>query len=144
MLITHYRASWVGTAAYDGPVHYPGVTVDSVYAKSHYDATLVNAIRNSNGFKEANRETIASMIAIAVNTAKKLGLPIQCGEFGALPTAGRAIRLQYYRDVVSIFKQYNIAYASWDYRGSFSVVFLNEGDKPDTELIAIMTGKGPN
>ena len=140
MLITHYRASWVGTFAYDGPVQYPGVTVDSIYAKSHYEAALVNAIRASGGFKNCDRETIEKNILVAVKRAKELGLPLQCGEFGCLPNAGRAIRLQYYRDMISIFTQYNIAYASWDYHGSFSVVY-NESGQPDNELTSIATGK---
>lgn len=140
MMITHYRASWVKTTAYDGPVRYPGVTVDSVYAKKHYDAGLVDAIRSFGGFRECNRETLEKNALIAVKRARELGLPLQCGEFGCLPTAGRAIRLRYYRDMISIFKQYNIAYASWDYHGSFSVV-ENEAHQPDWELIGIVTGK---
>jgi endoglucanase len=140
MLITHYKASWVPTAAYDGPVKYPGVPVDSSYAAGHYPAALVTSIRNMGGFKDWDRDAIAKTVAIAVQRAKQLGLPIQCGEFGCLPTAGRTIRLQYYRDMMSIFKQYNIAFASWDYHGSFSVV-ENENLHPDLELIGIITGK---
>jgi endoglucanase len=140
MLITHYKASWVPTAAYDGPVRYPGVPVDSSYAAGHYPAALVTSIRNMGGFKDWDRDAIAKTVAIAVQRAKQLGLPIQCGEFGCLPTAGRTIRLQYYRDMMSIFKQYNIAFASWDYHGGFSVV-ENENLHPDLELISIITGK---
>ena len=140
MMITHYKASWVPTAAYDGPVKYPGVPVDSSYAAGHYPAALVTSIRNMGGFKDWDRDAIAKTVAIAVQRAKQLGLPIQCGEFGCLPTAGRTIRLQYYRDMMSIFKQYNIAFASWDYHGSFSVV-ENENLHPDLELISIITGK---
>ncbi len=92
------------------------------------------------GFRESNRDVIAKSILIAVQRARELGLPLQCGEFGCLPTAGRAIRLQYYRDMMSIFRQYNIAFASWDYHGSFSVV-EDEAHQPDPELTAILTGK---
>lgn len=138
MLITHYRASWVQTRDYDGPVRYPGVTVDQDYAKSHYSAAIVNAVRAFGGFRECNREIIAQNILVAVQRAKALGLPLQCGEFGCLPNAGREIRLQYYRDMISIFKEYNIAYASWDYHGGFSVVY-NASNQPDHELISIVT-----
>jgi endoglucanase len=140
MLLTHYRASWVPTAAYDGPVKYPGIPVDSAFAAAHYPPALVTAIKNMGGFKYWDRDAIAKTIAVAVDRARQLGLPIQCGEFGCLPTAGRAPRLQYYKDIMSIFKQYNIAFASWDYHGSFSVV-ENENLHPDLELIGIITGK---
>jgi endoglucanase len=140
MLLTHYRASWVPTAAYDGPVKYPGIPVDSAFAAAHYPPALVTAIKNMGGFKYWDRDAIAKTIAVAVDRARQLGLPIQCGEFGCLPTAGRALRLQYYKDIMSIFKQYNIAFASWDYHGSFSVV-ENENLHPDLELIGIITGK---
>jgi endoglucanase len=140
MMITHYKASWVPTRAYDGPVRYPGVTVDSAYAVAHYPPSLVQDVRNMGGFRESNRDVISKSVLIAVQRARELGLPLQCGEFGCLPTAGRAIRLQYYRDLMSIFKEYNIAFASWDYHGSFSVV-EDEAGHPDPELTAILTGK---
>ncbi len=140
MMITHYKASWVPTKDYDGPVQYPGIAVDSSYAKQHYPPALVNAIRSMGGFRNCDRETITRSVYMAVQRAQQLGLPLQCGEFGCLPAAGRTIRLQYYRDMMSVFRQYDIAFASWDYHGSFSVV-ENETQQPDKELINIITGK---
>ena len=100
---------------------------------------MVAAIESMGGFDLHSRETLAAEVAVAVARAEALGLPLYCGEFGSLGNPGRDIRLQYYRNVVSVFKQFGIAYSNWDYKGSFRIV------DPvtfavDHELISILTG----
>jgi len=139
MLITHYQAGWVPTELYDGPVQYPGTTVDEAFAKENFDPALVQSIRDMGGFKHHDRNTTAEEISTAIERAKELGLPLYCGEFGCLQSPGREIRLQYYRDLVSIFVENDIAYANWDYRGQFRIVDP-ETLEADHELIRILTG----
>jgi endoglucanase len=140
MLITHYRASWTPARAYEGPVQYPGPSVEEAYANAHYEADFVETLRNMGAFREHSRGTTAAEIEVAVDRAQVLGLPLYCGEFGCLPSPGRAIRLRYYRDLVSIFVEHGIAYANWDYRGDFRIVD-RDTLVADHELIQILTGK---
>lgn len=139
MLITHRGASWVPSGAWDGPFQYPGVSVDRAEAMRRGGSEMVAAIESMGGFDHHSRETLAAEVAVAVARAEALGLPLYCGEFGSLGNPGRDIRLQYYRNVVSVFKQFGISYSNWDYKGSFRIV------DPvtfavDHELISILTG----
>lgn len=139
MLITHRGASWVPSGAWDGPFAYPGVSVDRDEAMRRGGAEMVAAIEGMGGFDHHSRETLADEVRVAVARAEELGLPLYCGEFGCLPYAGRETRLQYYRNVVSVFQQFGIAYTNWDYKGSFQIV--NPATfEADHELIAILTG----
>jgi endoglucanase len=53
------------------------------------------------------------------------------------------MRLKYYRDISDVFRENNIAFANWDYKGNFSIVEWDRENlknlKPDTELISILT-----
>jgi len=139
MLITHRGASWVPSGAWEGPFSYPGVSVDRATARQQGGEAMVAAIAGMGGFDYHDRETLAAEVAIAVARAEELGLPLYCGEFGSLATPGREIRLQYYRNVISVFKEFGIAYSNWDYKGGFRMVDPVTFEV-DHELISILTG----
>ena len=44
---------------------------------------------------------------------------------GPLAPTPLALRLAWYKDMVSIFNEYNIAWANWDYKGGFAPVYKN-------------------
>jgi endoglucanase len=143
LLFTHYKADWVPTKVYTGPVHYPGPVVDqATFAKltQSYDASVLDQIGNA---AEAwNAARMRKEYEPAIRTARKLGLQLYCGEFGSLPTVPRADRLAYYRDIVSVFEAEGIAWANWEYKGDFGIYTWLGLPKlcggPDTELIRIL------
>lgn len=138
MMITHYKASWVPTKGYTGPVQYPGLVVREEDLAG-LDADTAQAVRNFRGLQEWNRKALVDIVQVAVDRAEELGLPLYCGEFGCLPTPGRDIRLRYYRDMVSVLDQFGLARANWDYKGGFSIVDARTLEA-DAELIHILTG----
>jgi len=73
-----------------------------------------------------------------LHLADSLKLPLYCGEFGIINKSPRGPMEAWYKDMVSIFDQYNIGYANWNYKaGSFGIV---DGQiNPDTTMIKILT-----
>ncbi len=143
LLFTHYKADWVPTRAYTGPVHYPGPVVDAAtFAKltQTYDASLLDQIGNAAEAWDAAR--LRKEYEPAIRAARGHGLQLYCGEFGCLPTVPRADRLAYYRDIVSTFEAEDIAYANWEYKGDFGIYewlgLPRLCGAPDFDLIRIL------
>lgn len=134
MALTHYRAGWTKVGEYTGPVHYPGVVVrDEDLAGLSED--LVGALRDSN--RHYDREVFASLLERPLSLARRLQLPLYCGEWGVYREAPREPRLRWYRDVRTVFEAHGIGWATWDYKGGFGIVDSN--GTPDQELIRILT-----
>lgn len=144
LFFTHHLANWVSFKAYTGPVHYPGQIVsdedyDTYVGKS--DTLFVKAMEGSKGI--FNKEKLAEELLPAVKKAQELGLQLYCGEFGCLPHVDRTERLQYYTDIVSVFRENGIAYCNWEYKGDFGIYAFDFKKfislEPDVELIRILT-----
>ncbi|MBN1397944.1 MAG: glycoside hydrolase family 5 protein [Bacteroidetes bacterium] len=141
---THYTASWVPAKMYTGPVHYPGQVVTDADYDKYVDTTDSVFVKAMEGSKEVyNKQKLAEELMPAIKKAKELDLQLYCGEFGCLPHVERADRLKYYSDIVSIFRENNIAYCNWEYKGDFGI-YKFDFEKlislsPDVELIHILT-----
>ncbi len=132
-LLTHHEASWSAIGPYKGPVQYPGKTVpDEEIGKLSADLARIIAPRN----KVITKDSLAALIAKPIAIAKKKGLQLYCGEWGCLPSVPEADRLRWYADVRSILEKNNIAWANWDYKGSFGIV--DRDRKPNTTMIGTL------
>ena len=136
MLVTHYKASWTDVGKYKGPVNYPGQLVDPNEI-TKLDTEVARIVKNNNGVY--NREKLESLLAKPLELAKKLDLPLYCGEWGALPTTPRAVRMQWYRDMRTNLDKHGIAWANWDYKGGFGIV--GRGGQPDQEFVKVLLGQ---
>jgi endoglucanase len=129
MLITHYKASWTDVGKYKGPVNYPGQIVNPEEV-----AKLERRSPDRQGNNGVyNREKLESLLAKPLELAKKLDLPLYCGERGALPTTPREMRMQWYRDMRASLEKHGIAWANWDYKGGFGI--LGRGGQLDKEFV---------
>jgi endoglucanase len=143
LFFTHYLANWVPGKDYPGPVHYPGQTItDSDYAE-FVDTTnhdLVEYLRDARD--TFNISTLFRTMEPAILTARAKQLQLYCGEFGCLPTVDRAERLKYYADIITLFKQNDIAWCNWEYKGDFGIYHFDTIRKvsmqPDTDLIDVL------
>jgi endoglucanase len=120
MLITHYTAPWWANGAdYDGPVQYPGQPIpDEAWAKMSPE--LQAQLKSEN--KPFFRETIVAGIALPLQVREQTKRPLYCGEFGAYEKTPQPLRLTWYRDMISVFDEYGIAWANWDYKGDFGII----------------------
>jgi endoglucanase len=131
--LTHHQASWTGIKDYKGPVRYPGKTVlekDLVGLAED----LVRTMRPHT--KHFDRQMIVDLIQEPLALARKTGLPLYCGEWGALPTVPEKDRLRWYSDMRSVLEEHGIAWTTWDYKGGFGIV---DGErKPRQKLIDVL------
>jgi len=108
-----------------------------------FNEKAIEYVKKHNGFFD--KKKLFENMKIAIDKAKSLNLQLYCGEFGCLPTVDRTIRLQYYTDIIALFKENDIAYTAWDYKGDFGIRGWDRKTlktlEPDTELIAILLGK---
>jgi endoglucanase len=145
IFFTHHLAVWVPSKVYKGPVHYPGQVVsDADYdAFAKKNSAQVQVLKNSKDVW--NKQKLAEELLPAVKRAQELGLQLYCGEFGCLPHVDRNERLAYYRDLISVFDENQIAYCNWEYKGDFGVYTFdfkrNVSLAPDVDLIRILTKK---
>ena len=68
---------------------------------------------------------------------QKTGRPLYCGEFGCRLVTPEPARTRWYRDLVSVFDELDMAFANWDYRGNFGLV---DADGRDTGTAALLLG----
>jgi len=124
MVLTHYQAGWTEYKDFSGEVNYPGQIV-------------LNSNRPED-LRVYNRDTLLMMMRKPIHLADSLKLPLYCGEFGIYREPFPAAKLAWYTDMVSIFNEYNIAYANWNYKsGEFGIVDNNM--KPYVSVINILS-----
>ncbi|MDL2265097.1 glycoside hydrolase family 5 protein [Parabacteroides sp. OttesenSCG-928-G07] len=120
MLLTHYKASWSsGTRDYTGPIHYPGVLV-----KPEEMAQQPQNIQEKYAYATntiCNIETISNDFKQVVDAAKKYGLAVYCGEFGCITKAPDEASAAWYKDMATLFNQYDFGFATWDFKGDFGI-----------------------
>ena len=125
MFITHHRASWsVEGRMYDGRIQYPGRPIpDECLAEVRppqtarlFGATLEELNR------PYDRNAMVADMAKPLEVARRTGLPLYCGEFGVINLVPQPVREAWYRDIISVFNEYRIGWANWDYRGEFGIV----------------------
>jgi endoglucanase len=135
MALTHYGASWTKAGEYRGPVRYPGRVVEDQDTQG-LAPDLVESLRDS--MRVYDRDVLASLIGGPVKLAAETGLPLYCGEWGALDKAPRQDRLRWYADVRSMLEARSVAWATWDYKGGFGIV--GDDGRPDFRLIETLLG----
>jgi endoglucanase len=124
MPLTHYKASWTGVGRYTGPVKYPGLIIDPTdLAKQPAD--IVNMMQGH--IEVWNRAKLEALLAKPLALAKKTGLSLYCGEWGAITNAPRTDRLQWYRDMKVNLENHGIGWATWDFKSNnFGLIGYDE------------------
>jgi endoglucanase len=120
MALTHYGASWTKVGEYEGPVQYPGEVVQAEDLIGLPD-DLVDAINDGRGLY-FDSTVLENLTAKPLALARRMELPLYCGEWGALPSAPASDRLRWYRDFRKVLEKNGVGWAHWDYKGGFGVV----------------------
>lgn len=135
MVLTHYKASWTPVGQYEGPVNYPGKVVpDSAIEK--LSGNLKERVSRWGGVY--NIDSMRAEIQPPLKYAKEHSLPLYCGEWGCLPTVPRDARMAWYSDFRTVLEENDIAWAHWDYKGSFGIV--NREMDRDDGFIEVLVG----
>jgi len=135
--------AYYGFNKYDGPCHYPGcmLTEDELdymqkYEPENYAATIF--MRNASWEKES----LYCHMLPGLEAKKRLNVPVLVGEYGAFPGSTTWCteyedRLQYYKDVCSVFRELGLAHSFW-----FAI--SKNGSNlytPDPEILKAVVGK---
>jgi endoglucanase len=139
LLLTHYKAYWTPPGKYTGPIKYPGQIVDEKDLRG-LPKDAIDKINEDGTCRVFTIDSLEKFILIAVNFAQEKKLKLYCGEFGCLPAVPQESRLNWYRDLTTIFDRNNIAWANWDYMGDFGIVNYTTGKK-NKELINALLKK---
>jgi endoglucanase len=125
--LTHYHAGWTDLKDFNGEVNYPGQIVLNSNLPEH--------------LRVYNHDTLIKMMEKPLRVAATLKLPLYCGEFGIYNNFFPSAKLAWYKDMISIFDEFNIAYANWNYKsGAFGIV--DDNGKPIQPYLNIVAGKG--
>ena len=136
-LLTHYNASWTDLNGYTGPVHFPG----TILSQEEFDKlpAEMQAISKNWVNKKFNKEWILEQWQKPIQKAKKLGLPLYCGEFGINVGPPDTDVFNWYSEMIKLFEETGIGYANWNYKsGNFGLV--NGDGVRNEELIKIVSG----
>lgn len=122
MFVTHYKASWwAGGGTYSGPIHYPGSPIAEEDLVK-LDPEFRRQIEENDWNRPFTRGTIVEDLAQPIAVREETGLPLYCGEFGCYDRTPDALRVAWFQDILSVFDEYDIAWANWDYKGAFGIV----------------------
>ena len=132
MGLTHYRAPWMPEMrAYAGPIQYPGQPIpQSEFDKLPPDLQSKIASRNTYSSKERMATDLMWPLAVSART----GLPLYCGEFGAIDLAPDPLRRVWIREFREVMEERGIAWANWDFKFEFGLL------TPDLKPTAIFEG----
>ena len=114
LLFTHQKAPWVPTISPELKVHYPDEM--SWYRAESEKIGFQGLPCVNSPAKTMGVEYHEEMIMEAITAAKKMGVTLYCGEFGVIDRADEFDAIRWYKDVLELFKKYDIGYALWSYK----------------------------
>lgn len=130
---THQGATWGAPFwRHYGDLMYPSSPETAALVLAGIDPSAEAAVRNY-GKERWNRDRLESLVKQAADWAERHGVHLTVNEFGVYRrhTPPEA-RLAWLTDVRTLFEQYGIGWAMWDYAGGFSVINTEDGRRvPD-------------
>ena len=141
MILTHYGAWWTPIGKYTGKVNYPGVLV----SKEDYEAApdSVKKLIDENHYttQEWNIDKIRADFKDAIAAAKKYDLQLFCGEWGVYEPVDRELAYKWTKDMLTVFKENNIAWTTWCYDADFGFWDQKKHEFKDKGLVDLLTEK---
>ena len=137
MILTHYGAWWTPLGKYKGKVNYPGVLV----SKEDYEAAPDSIKKELEPFTTEvwNIDRIREDFKDAIAAAKKYDLQLFCGEWGVYEPVDRELAYKWYKDMLSVFDEFDIAWTTWCYDADFGFWDQKKNDYKDKPLVDILT-----
>ena len=139
MLLTHYGAWWTPLAKYTGKVNYPGILV----SKEDYEAAPDSLKPELEQYTkdEWNIDRIRADFKDAIEAAKKYNLQLFCGEWGVYEPVDRELAYKWTKDMLTVFKENNIAWTTWCYDADFGFWDQQKHQFKDKGLVDLLMEK---
>jgi len=132
--LTHYR---VFDPNLPYAVHYPGLPISEEDLAAMSEEQRELTLRDNPVY---NKAMLRSRMSPAIDVARRLEMPIYCGEWGCYDTVPRPDRLRWYADMISVFNDENIGWGVYAYRNRWAAV-IDKNGKLDEELVGVLMGK---
>ena len=132
-LFTHYQTDEARARNFNGSVHYPGKTISD----SDYGNLPEHLKKSYASYREYfDKKHIYEDIRDAIKFSKEHNIPLNFGEFGCRRYSAPEDRLQWFRDITSVFKENGISYTLWGLNGcGFGIRINGKLDKPMIDAI---------
>lgn len=142
---THQGATWTMAAVRPlRGVPYPSSPENIGTAVSQEQSVADQHWVNTYGLDRWDAARIRAELRFAGKWAALNHVPVYCGEFGVYqPYADPAMRAAWLRDTRTALEEQGIAWAVWDYQGSFAVVTKTNGKATPIPAIAEALGLHP-
>ena len=139
MILTHYGAWWTPIGKYTGKVNYHG----SLVSKEDYEAAPDSLKKELEPYltQEWNIDKIRADFKDAIEVAKKYNLQLFCGEWGVYEPVDRELAYKWTKDMLTVFKENNIAWTTWCYDADFGFWDQKKHDFKDKGLVDLLMGK---
>ena len=137
MVLTHYGAWWTPIGKYKGKVNYPGVLI----SKEDFEAAPDSIKKDLEPLtkEEWNIDRIRADFKDAIAAAKKYDLQLFCGEWGVYEPVDRELAYKWYKDMLTVFDEFDIAWTTWCYDADFGFWDQKKNDYKDKPLVDILT-----
>lgn len=135
---THQRAHWVEfLKALDGVTPYPGEVPGLAAFLEKYPQYRHEGEKYLG--KRMDIDMMRSFLQPALDFLAETGLPLYCGEYGAIDHAPLDARLNWHRDFVSLLHEHGIGRAVWSYKEMNFALVRYDGHVESEELIKIVS-----
>lgn len=136
LIFTHQGAYWVKQMPADFRVEYPASVERYRECSRQLSQALVGGIFEE-GLPEMGLEFFEYMFAPALEYAEKHGIPLYCGEYGVIDLADDVSKINWAKDICTVFDNHKIGRAYWNYKEKdFGIV--NIPDKEVQKQLAAM------
>ena len=139
MLLTHHGAWWTPVGKYTGKVNYPGVLI----SKEDYEAAPDTLKKELEPYLTQvwDIDKIRADFKDAIEVAKKYDLQLFCGEWGVYEPVDRELAYKWTKDMLTVFKENNIAWTTWCYDADFGFWDQKKHTFKDKPLVDLLTAK---
>lgn len=138
MVLTHNKALWTPVGKYTGKISYPGMMI----SKEDFEKAPEEIKKDIEKYtKEWNRDSLRSLMNDAIEVAKKYDVQLFCGEWGVYEPVDRELAYAWTRDMISVFNENHVAWATWCYDADFGFWDQKKHAFKDLPLVNILLGK---
>lgn len=117
LIFTHQGAYWVDKMTSDFHTEYPNNLDTFIKETETFLPDEHREFYNRVHTKMADREFIETSFMDAIKTAEERGVALYCGEYGVIDRTSLDSALNWFMDMNSVFEEYDIARAAWNYKG---------------------------
>ena len=135
-IFTHQKASWVKhLKILDMAVEYPSVVPDLSTQAAALPTEQMREQTMIYSGQSLDKARLLRTLGNVLDFMKANNAEAYCSEFGVFNKASSASTLNWFSDIVDIFKSKGIGWSVWDYKGGFAIFEKDGTPKPEAGIL---------